>query len=530
MNDATQPSVARGDLAKTPFAHLVLYLYQRRSSGTLIIDAAGSSARVLFHRGRAVAAHVTQPATALDEGLLALCALSEGPFEFHDSDLVGSGPAILTGMFDPFAFVAEAARRYAHTDHVQGVLAQFGPTPLCLQPAMDPTRLSLTPSEAQFVELLSSANPVTIDGLCAQSPLELEAAQRLLYVLLITKILGPAGSDSSATSAVRQGTSSAGTPGSQPGTSMRSGPRTPAERSRSSGAAWRAIAMRAGEMSTNSPTPAARASSESGSHPAERPLSRPLTPPPTQSVEAPRRPPSRPLSRPLTPPPTQSVEAPRRPPSRPLTPPQATPVAQPPRRPPSRPLTPPPREFSQSPAGAQPRVRPPSRPLTPPPFGSAAGSDAPRTTTPSSPVSRVTPRPSPTPVEMLDAPGKLRRVEQLCQRHAYDEALPIIRDLIESDRKNATYLGVLSHVLLGRTTDNTIGKEIVETVNQALRIDPDQIQALYTKARCYKRMGKDREALHYFRRTAAVDPQHIDATREVRLLLLRMSEKKKEKR
>jgi tetratricopeptide (TPR) repeat protein len=132
-----------------------------------------------------------------------------------------------------------------------------------------------------------------------------------------------------------------------------------------------------------------------------------------------------------------------------------------------------------------------------------------------------------TDIDTLDAAGKLRRIEQLCQRNAYDDALPIMRVLIEEDRKSPKYLGLLAHVLLGRTTDGNIGKEIVESVNLALRINPDEFYALYTKARCYKRMGKEREALHYFRRTIAVDPNHLDATREVRLLVLRLSEKRK---
>jgi tetratricopeptide (TPR) repeat protein len=166
-----------------------------------------------------------------------------------------------------------------------------------------------------------------------------------------------------------------------------------------------------------------------------------------------------------------------------------------------------------------------SRPLTPTNFSSTP-SPVPRVT-PSAPISRVTPRPSQPDLETLDANGKFKRVDQLCQRHAYDEALPIIRALVEEDRKNAKYLGMLAHVLLGRTTDGQIGKDIVETVNLALRIDTDEIRALYTKARCYKRMGKEREALHYFKRTVAVEPNHLDATREIRLLLLRLSEKRK---
>lgn len=145
----------------------------------------------------------------------------------------------------------------------------------------------------------------------------------------------------------------------------------------------------------------------------------------------------------------------------------------------------------------------------------------------STPTPRGTPRPSQPDVDTLDADGKFRRVEQLCQRNAFNDALPIMRALLETDRKSAKYLGMLAHVLYGRVNDTNFGKELVDSVNQALRSDPDQVYALYTKARCYKRLGKEREALHYFRRTVAVDPNHLDAAREARLLVTRLTEKKK---
>jgi len=491
MNDATQPvAAAQGSLAKTPFAHLVLYLYQRRSSGTLIVSTKSSlqfETKVLFHRGRAVAAHLVQAAAALDEGLLPLCGLSDGEFAFYESDLVGSGPAIVTGMFDPFAFVAEAARRAVRADIVQGVLAKFADTVLSVQPSMDISRLSLTAAEAQFAEPVTRG-PLTVEALCAQGDLEPEAAQRLLYVLLITKVVGPyvAGPSESSVRMGVDGSSQAPRSTQSSATHAFSGPgptpaSSPADRSRSSSAAWRAIATRAAQVASMPPTGQRAA----GATPA--PSSTP------NAVAPASRPASRPLSRPLTPAPRSSP-----------TPPSAQPAA----RPPSRPL---------------------SRPLTPSPFG-AVSPTPPRTTTPSSPMGRVTPRPSPPPVEALDAPNKFKRVEQLCQRNAYEEALPIIRGLVEEDRRSAKYLGMLSHVLLGRSTDGTIAKDIVETVNQALRLDPDEPHALYTKARCYKRMGKEREALHYFRRTVVIEPNHIEASREVRLLLLRMNEKEKGKR
>jgi hypothetical protein len=475
MNDATQSVAAQGSLAKTPFAHLVLYLYQRRSSGTLILSASAADrfqTKVLFHRGRAVAAHLAQAAAALDEGLLPLCGMNDGEFAFHESDLVGSGPAIVTGMFDPFAFVAESARRHARPDVVQEVLARFIDTPLSLQPAMDLTRLSLTAAEAQFAQPLTRG-AMTIESLYAQSELELEAARRLLYVLLITKIVGPHSADSSESS-VRPGVGSFSKAPSGPSRPSEAAPAgassgTQAERSRSSGAAWRAIASRAAEIATDRPSPAPRSSA-------------PASPPPS-SVSG-----------------SHSTG-----------------------RPSSRPLSPSPR-LTQSDTPS----RTPSRPMSPSPFRSVTpGPSVPPGPTSGTAPARVTPRPSPAPLETLDAPNKFRRVEQLCQRHAYDEALPIMRDLIEEDRRSAKYLGMLAHVLLGLSTDGTTGKEIVETVNHALRLDPNEVHALYTKARCYKRMAKEREALHYFRRTIIIEPNHIEATREIRLLLLRMSEKRK---
>jgi tetratricopeptide (TPR) repeat protein len=596
MNEASRPS-AQGSLTKTPFAHLVLYLYQRRSSGTLIVHtrvpAPGNQTKVLFHRGRAVAANLAQPSAALDQGLLPLCEALDGQFEFHESDLVGSGPGIATGMFDPLAFVAEAARRHVRPELVEEVNAKFARATLALQPAMDLTRLSLTEAEARFAEPLNRG-PVTFEDLLGQGELEPAAGRRLMYVLLITKVAGlydPASADGFQRSAPPEGRPA---PESAANSSKPAGrgAAPPSDRSRNSGEAWRAIAARAAEMATNrppsgsaspiprSPTPPPNQTPQSGPGPLQQrpPGSTPETPQPSAGMRPPRRsvtepldlqsgaasrpatpppgsrpvtPESRHATRPLTPvsrgatrpftpapkaeaPPTSAPAAGSRPVSRPVTPesraatrplspaPKAvSPVAG--ARPQSRPLTP--ANFTQSAGSSRPVSRPLSRPLTPTNFTSTP-SPLPRVS-PSAPISRVTPRPSQPDLETLDASGKFKRVEQLCLRNAFDEALPIIRALVEEDRKNAKYLGMLSHVLLGRTTDGQIGKDIVETVNLALRIDTDEIRALYTKARCYKRMGKEREALHYFKRTVAVEPNHLDATREIRLLMLRLSEKRK---
>jgi hypothetical protein len=450
-----------------------LYLYQRRSSGTLVV-LAGAEFKTLFHRGRAIAARVPKPSAALDDSLISLTGLSSGAFEFHSADLVGSGPSVVTGMFDPYTFALRAARDHVLDETVERVLSKYAGVALTLDGSTDWSRLSLNSDEQQLVAALKRG-PSAIESLCAQVNLPRELARRFLYGLVIIRAVVPEvpAPESSADTGLTASVPPA-RPSPAPGASRPVG-------SRGSGDAWRAIASAAAAMADGKPP----------SDPSFRPSRSPSAPRPSQSSP---RVITRPLSQPLTAAP--GFDAPSGPLSRPLSRPLSEPLAG--RTGDSRPL----------------------------PTGRESAPGLPRARN-STPLPRTTPRPTLPDVETLDADGKFRRVELLCQRNAYNDALPIIRALHESERKNPKYLGMLAHVLLGRITDTNFGKELVDAVNQALRMDSDQVYALYTKARCYKRLGKEREALHYFRRTVAVDPNHLDAAREARLLLSRLSEKRK---
>jgi len=501
MSDASQPPVATGTLAQTPFTHVILYVYRRQLSGTLIVRGA-QEYRVLFQRGRALAARVPQPMAALDEALMPLTAEEAGQFEFYETDLVGSGPGVATGIFDPFVFVVEAVRKHTHAHIVADLLAKHANTPMVRDVALDLRRLPLTPEELRVIAPVQRG-PLTPSELLRDPSLPREAAERVLYTLIIVRALVPARGGSQPMAAA---------PGTrppdelahslQPGatslrpsdtrTSLQAPAGSDAPSRRSSGDKWRAIATRASEIF--------RARTSSGVSQAPEPDARR----PTYSSQ-------RTLAVPSTQPGPRSLSRP----SMPVTQTRSTsgdrlPSMNPGQRSPSMTSLP-----AQSPEG---------RTLSPGPFRTTT---APKRASTSSMPPRVSTRPSLADVESLDPDGKVRRVELLCQRAEYDEALVIARGLLETDRKNARYLGLLSHVLFGRATDTHVSKEIVEVVNQALRIDPDQIHALYTKARCYKRLGKEREALHYFRRTVAVDPTHLDAAREARLLVSRLSDKRK---
>lgn len=478
MSDAIPPPIASGDLARTPFAHLILYLYQHRSSGTLVVYARDGEHKTLFHRGRAVAASAPLLMAALDDTLVPLSALSAAAFEFHAADLVGSGPDVVTGTFDPLAFVIRVARLYAREPTITPVLAKYASAALGLDPSMDPSRLSLTPQELQLLSSLK-AGPLGCDELIGQSGMPREAARRLLYSLLITGALRPERASPSANPGGGAAAGRLSTPSFAPRPSRPFGARTSSD-------AWRAIASAAGAIAEG------RSASDPGGLLARG--SRPSVPLASPQSQRPR---SQSHSQALGP---REGEADGRSASRSIS------------RPLSQSFGGPSRDRSSDSRSVRSGARDSTR---------ASGSGS------STPMPRSTPRPSLPDVNTLDADGKFRRVELLCQRNAFHEALPIMRGLLEQERKNAKYLGMLSHVLLGRTSDANFGKELVDCVNQALRIDPDEVHALYTKARCYKRLGKEREALHYFRRTLAVEPTHLDAAREARLLVSRLSDKRK---
>lgn len=466
MSDPPPSPTATGKLEKTPFVHVILYLYEKQASGTLVVQARSYGYRVLFQRGRAIAARAPQATLALDQALMPLAAAESGDFEFHQADLVGSGPDIVNGMFDPFAFVVEAARKYARVDVISQLLGKYTTGRLKLDAGVDLSRLVLTEAELRVVKTLQ-LGPAPLTSVLTQEWLSREAAERLVYTLLITRTIGR--DDVPATNAPPRSerTRSSVQPKPDGGSSSRSSwsLRSVSDRVRPSGDAWRAIASRAAAIVTGRPEPRSEP-------PARDPRS-------SASTHAPR---------------TSSTSQRAASDSIRSTTPSARPI--------SRPLTQP--------------VRPPS---TRPGSSADTGVSARPTREGSSYQSA---RPSLPDISTLDDAGRFQRVELLCQRNAYDEALPIIRGLVERDRRNASYLGMLSHVLYGRSTDPSFSKELIDTVNQTLRIDPDEVRALYTKARCYKRLGKEREALHYFRRTLHVDRNHLDAAREARLLMSRL--------
>jgi tetratricopeptide (TPR) repeat protein len=189
--------VATGTLAKTPLPHLLIYLDQKQLSGTLAIwpDVLGGEGerrqdRILLLKGRPVAGRLMEPAKTLREGLLKLFYRSEAPYAFYETNLLGSAEERLNGRVDPLSLITEALRMTARDDLVDEVLARVGALRLRMMPKVELARFDLLPDERGLIELLM-AEPGTVEQLLEGSALPAVRARRLLYLLLISKSVVP---------------------------------------------------------------------------------------------------------------------------------------------------------------------------------------------------------------------------------------------------------------------------------------------------------------------------------------------------
>jgi curved DNA-binding protein CbpA len=186
--------IATGTLAKTPLPHLLVYLEQKKLSGTLALwpDPTGEEQkkqdRILLLKGCPVAGRLIEPGATLREGLLRLFARERAPYAFYETNLLGDDRQ--SARVDPISLITEALRRTARDEVVQEVLGRFGQVKLRMLTGVDLGRYEFAPEERSLVELLR-AEPADIPTLISGSGLPEARGRRLIYLLAITKAIGP---------------------------------------------------------------------------------------------------------------------------------------------------------------------------------------------------------------------------------------------------------------------------------------------------------------------------------------------------
>lgn len=228
---------AQGDLARTPFAHLLVFALDRRLTGVLYLDEApGVSHAVALQRGAVV--HVV-PGNSfarlgkllLEEGLVTPAALSEalGATKPLGAALVAAGqlasepleraldeqlrlrmlrlfmlPAATTYRYfeghepiapprlvrvDPLGLLWQGLHAHAECSTMfEGTLARLTDAPLRLHPRAPLGQLDLHGDEQLVIELLAE-HPTTLVELQGVGVLGEAPLRRLLYALLITRML-----------------------------------------------------------------------------------------------------------------------------------------------------------------------------------------------------------------------------------------------------------------------------------------------------------------------------------------------------
>ncbi len=193
MNASGPPSpVAEGQLSSTPFGHVLLYVEERKLTGTLAVwpevepgeEPPRGQDWIYFQAGTPIAARLLAHATALDRGMLPLFTRRNAPYAFYDVNLIGEGDEVLRGRVDPFALFAASLRGSAREDAIDGILARLGDTPLRMRRGVALDRFSFDRSEQAFIDLLRAA-PAPISELLSGSGQD-RLARRLIHLLLVT--------------------------------------------------------------------------------------------------------------------------------------------------------------------------------------------------------------------------------------------------------------------------------------------------------------------------------------------------------
>jgi curved DNA-binding protein CbpA len=192
---------AHGSLAKTPFAHLLLYMQSRKLTGTLAIWAAETEAagqdRILFEDGKLVAMRPLVAAKTLYSALLPLFARKQAPYGFYEGhNLLGSRGSLLQEPIDLYTLLSRGLRTHTNEAVMDAMLERVRGRELRLRSGTPTDRLELNARELSLIEPLTREG-ATVDALLGGGVMPPRDVKRTLYLLTLVRALESVGSHSS---------------------------------------------------------------------------------------------------------------------------------------------------------------------------------------------------------------------------------------------------------------------------------------------------------------------------------------------
>jgi len=509
--------VAEGTLGATPLGHVLLSIHKKGLSGTLAVwpdDERPGQDRILFRTGIPAIGRFIDPASDLEHGMLHIFSRRAAPYAFYEADLVGESEGTLRGAVDILGLIANALRTDVPKDAVVRVIRKLGEGAHRVKAGSPLARFALQANEMAFVELMR-AEPASAGTLIEQFG-DPKVAQRVLYLLAITDCLEPyAPASQQKLRAAR----AASPP--KPQASAPTGP----------GASMRAPRGAAPRRNRQSTPPNERESALPG---ADSVLPASLS----------NMPPSRTLS--------GEIVAPRSVPSRP--PPSLSPELRKRWDEVSRVIAMMDRQNYFEMLGVKESAdssdiskkymtlakiwhpdRLPSalaalRPWVEEIFHLlTVANDTLSDTKKRAEYQKAVMQGGGTPESerklsvMVEAAINFQKVDVLVKRRRYDQALGICEAAMLVVRKEADYPAMKAWILLLRdgVDEEETGDEIRSLLRTTFSINPDHVHGHFVRAHFLKRQGEHDKALKHFMKVAKLDPNNLEAAREVRIGTMR---------
>jgi curved DNA-binding protein CbpA len=117
---------------------------------------------------------------------------------------------------------------------------------------------------------------------------------------------------------------------------------------------------------------------------------------------------------------------------------------------------------------------------------------------------------------VLGAATNFAKAEHFLKRNEVGKALEHAKLAADADPERGEYIALLGWLGSMGTSKNA-ARDALATLDRALQIDNDDDRALYYRGAILKRLGKDEDAIKDFRRAVTLNPQNVDAVRELRL-------------
>ncbi len=184
---------AHGSLAKTPFAHLLLYLQARKLSGTLAIwsdpaSGKGGQDRILFEQGLLTALRPVEPAKSLYAALMPLFAREDGQYGFYDGQNLLGQTGVLREPIDPHTLLSRGVRVHVQEALLDSVLARVSGRQIKLRSDFPLDKLELNQREQLLIEPLRTVG-ASVESLINSGALPPRDAKRTLYLLTLVKAI-----------------------------------------------------------------------------------------------------------------------------------------------------------------------------------------------------------------------------------------------------------------------------------------------------------------------------------------------------